>query len=276
MKNFTLLFFILLSIKSISQGNPTDPSSPEDIIAHIEPDEDESDELISEGDGGFNNNLLLISNIDFIKFDKTNDFNNENDLNNSLSFEDRIYIKGVGIEAFSNDLEKLIGKIIIVDEEKSILSLRSFKLDSADLKTIKPKFQEIEALKYTTSDDKKLGFFIKAELKEDEILEYTRTDISRMVIGDNDINFDKLKLSYHTIKTSKPSAIIKVVTGVTVTEITTREFKKSSRVLKASGFSIATNAFSYGDYFYVTNDKFKRFYRIGLSTFEITPISFLD
>ncbi|AEH02132.1 hypothetical protein [Lacinutrix sp. 5H-3-7-4] len=274
MKKLTYLL-LLFSTFCLSQGNILNGSTPEEIGIEIEEDGSSLEEI--EGDRGFENNSFFIANVNFEKFNKTSEFNNDNsNSNNSLSFEDRTYIKGVGIEAFSNDLEKLIGKIIIVDEDKSILSLRSFKLDSAVLKTSKPKFQEIEALKYTTTDDKKLGFFIKAELKEDEILEYTRTDISRMVIGDNDINFDKLKLSYQTLKSTKPSAIIKVVTGVTVTEITTREFKKSSRVLKASGFSIATNAFSYGDYFYITNDKFKRFYRIGLSTFEITPLSFID
>lgn len=191
---------------------------------------------------------------------------------NSLSFQDRLYIKDMGLEAYKDNLSNLVGKLIMVDNNKSTLLFEDFKKDTIASSQFVPKDGEIETFKYKKGDDVNLGLFISANLKSEEIIEYSISDVSRMVIKEKELDKVKLKQKLETLEKYYEGKKFKIVLGVTVTEITSKKFIKNSKTIKANSFPALGSAFSFDSHFYISTENYKRIYRIGFTAFEISSV----
>ncbi|OCK42542.1 hypothetical protein BA195_10220 [Tenacibaculum soleae] len=189
---------------------------------------------------------------------------------NTLSFKDRVYINDMGIEAYKENLSDVVGKIIMIDDKgKSTMLISDFKKDKLKRVQFIPKNGEIETFKYKKGDDTNLGLFLSANVKSEEIIEYSTSDISRLVISDKEINLTKLKLKLTELEKNYKNCTFKIISGATVTQITSRKFIKKDKKIKASSFPVLGSAFTFDKHFYISTENYKRVYRIGLSTFNV-------
>lgn len=185
---------------------------------------------------------------------------------------DRIYIDNIGIDAFRENIDELLGRIAfkedVIFEGDGVfnLGLLNIKTESAQIKSFVPKEGKLLSHKLTEKSSMSLSLFINASASNERIYEYYVSDISRAILKNKQINKELLKKLVNDIDDDENLRNYYLVTGVTVTEIFKREFNKKEKKIKANNFPILATAISFEGNFFVSDDNFEREYKIGLST----------
>ncbi|MDT7832441.1 hypothetical protein RQM59_08620 [Flavobacteriaceae bacterium S356] len=177
---------------------------------------------------------------------------------------DRLYVSNIGIETYRQNLDEVLGRLIYYDNGKYNIGLFTVKNDTTKVASFVPENGRLISHKLTKNSSKSISLFINASATDDRIYEYYVTDISRAVLKNKDLNIKRL--TNLTNEMSKESLkYFYVITGVTVTEIYKREFKKKTKKIRADKFPISGTAISFGGSFFVSNENFERQYKVGLT-----------
>ena len=185
---------------------------------------------------------------------------------------DRLYISNIGIEAFRENLDELLGRVAFKDNNIFNLGLLNIKKDTSIIKSFIPKQGKLISHKLTKKSSATLSFFINASATDERIYEYYVSDMSRAILEYKNIDKDLLKKLVTNIANDADLKNYYLVTGVTVTEIFRRQFDKKERKIKADNFPISGTAISFGGSFFVSDENFEREYKIGLTTSRLDVV----
>ena len=185
---------------------------------------------------------------------------------------DRLYIPNIGIEAFRQNLDELLGRIAFKENGVFNMGLLNIKNDTVNIKSFVPKEGKLISHKLTTKSSATLSFFINASATNERIYEYYVSDISRAILENKQIDKELLKKLVNNISDEENLKNYFLITGVTVTEIFKRQFDKKRRKIKADNFPISGTAISFGGSFFVSDENFEREYKIGLTTSRLDII----
>lgn len=141
---------------------------------------------------------------------------------------DRLYVEDAGIDAYRENLGELLGRIVTKETTGNEIGLISVKRDSVTINSFTPTQNKLISHKLTKNSSAALSLFINASATDDRIYEYLVTDISRAILQYKNIDKQILK-SATTIAESNDLKKYYIITGVTVTEISKREFTKKQK-----------------------------------------------
>lgn len=184
---------------------------------------------------------------------------------------DRLYIENMGIEAFRENLSELLGRIIIKENGGNEIGFLSIKKDSAKIQSFVPTQNKLISHKLTKNSSAAISIFINASATDEKIYEYLVTDISRAILEAKNVDKELLKRAT-TIAEKDELTKYYIITGVTVTEISKREFAKKERRINATNFPLSGIAISFDGNFYVSDDSFEREYKIGFTISSLSKI----
>jgi hypothetical protein len=182
---------------------------------------------------------------------------------------DRLYIDNIGIEAYRQNLDELLGRIAVKENDIFNLGLPNIKNDTVNIKSFVPEQGRLISHKLTEKSSATLSFFINVTASSERIYEFYISDISRAILKYKQIDKELLKKLVTNIDSEENLSNYYLITGVTVTEIFRKQFDKKKRKIKASNFPISGVALSFGGTFFVSDENFEREYKLGLTTLRL-------
>lgn len=184
---------------------------------------------------------------------------------------DRLYVEDAGIDAYRENLDELLGRIVTKENNGNEIGLISVKRDSVTINSFTPKENKLISHKLTKNSSAALSLFINASATDDRIYEYLVTDISRAILQYKNIDKQLLK-SATTIAENQDLKKYYIITAVTVTEISKREFTKKTKKIDATNFPMSGVAITFGGSFFVADDNFEREYKVGFTVTSLAKI----
>lgn len=203
-----------------------------------------------------------------------NDENEFKDFPHLNMLNDRIYVEGNGIDIYRDKLELLLGRIVYIGENiKTIGGLRFIK-NNYEIKSEQPKDGLIESHTFTQKDNTSVGLFLGINLSNDELAQYTVTDTYKTVLDTDQIDDVKLLNGLQTMNelATMNKESLHLISGISVTEITSKNYKKKGRKISVSNLPQPASAFSFENSLYTSNEKFKRTYKIGLTMIDLNRL----
>ena len=183
---------------------------------------------------------------------------------NIESYKDRIFFTDGGLEAYRDNLNDLIGRILYIspNQERGEVGLVRYLNKNVEIETFEPTNGRTASEIIKEKKNNSLSIFLEGSISKEEIVELMHTDISRGVVSNLDFNYEQLKTLMNSLNFQTKDAYI--ITAATVTEIIYKKYTKDEKSLRASkvpGLSLL----SLDSHFYKSSEQFERKYIVGLS-----------
>ena len=183
------------------------------------------------------------------------------------AFKGRVY-PSEALEGYRGDLTKLVGLIATKRGDDYSVGIVSFAVDSPSLEVEIPKNGTLIDRKLEKKNEKKLGWILSVDLKDNQMLQYTIQDQTRAVLTDQDIDFEKIQAVFDKENATDQYLIVLA----TSTEITYRTHTKKGKRISFSDIPVLGAAFSANSSVYVSNENLQRDYKVGLRLVPVQSI----
>lgn len=229
----------------------------------------------------FNNNSINSNNIGFVVLENYDskieineieaEFSKYPHLSNLMT---RTYIKDEDLSAYRQDLNLLLGTLVYVHKDYTKTGAMRFLKDGYKVKSKIPSNGLMESYTFTNKDNTSLGLFLKLQVSDEEVAQYTISDVSRAVLDTDYIDDTKVLTGYKSLSelAKNNNETLYLIKAITVTEIVSKKYKKKGNKITVSNLPAPASAFAFDKSLYTSSSKFRREYQIGLNIVELERI----